>query len=926
MSAVAEGGKEGRVTCSNPACGAEVAASCARCPRCGSSLTQRLEPMEKVLVEHRARFVRVAREAELVVASARGEIDERRERSRRELDRRLTKVVAESTRSARVEFDRAAARVLELAAAESGPRVGGLDLRAPGGDQRTKVPVILPLLDQGHVVVRAAEERRQEALGVVANVLLSALASKPPGQVRFRIFDPIGTGSSLSAFGEFDQERIAHGLPISDGDGLRKAVADLSRHATVVSSTHLRGSYSSLGEFLADAEAVSVPYEILVLLDLPRAVDPELDERLAQLAAHAASRGISFVAHVASGEGGVSLGPGSTELSCDERGRWSCSAVPGAAIVLDPPPSSAQVGKVASRPMPPPPVIEFSSLRNERERFTRSSAEGLAAVVGRSGHMPVEVRLDDDTVHGLIAGDTGSGKSNLLRVLIYGLAHDYSPHELELYLLDFKESVEFREFASTPKDPSYLPHARIVSINSSRAFGVAVLEHLARITSRRYAELPEGARKISALREQQPDLRFPRLLAVIDEFQVLFNQGDLLADRAATALAQIASQGRAAGVHLLLSTQSISDVAAGTTAGAKIDPVYKNSRLRVGLRLGESESRTLLRMSNPAAAEIHERGEGVVNHEDGAEEGNVRTKFALISEEDARRERREAVSRASGSARPPGVFDGSRGADPARNLDLRSGVGAAATWIGAPLAVDDEDPRRQLSLSVPLPPDPNRHLAVVGSGAPSAAAVLQWAAIGLARRCADEGVSLLLVDLLREDDGLPEGLVEATAAAVRDIGGEVEAVADREASTLMQRLEQVLLDGREAPRAAVVFGFDRLRNLAGAPESEFDPGTPRQVFERILAGAGTRHGHILAWWSTYDAFNEQVGMREAAFGSRVYLGMSHRQLQLIAPGEIDAPPEPPTAYWHDYAAGTPPQLFAHYKPFGLADVPEFLRR
>src|SRR4029077_14583516 len=135
----------------------------------------------------------------------------------------------------------------ELAAAEHGPRVGSLKLRTPGGErQKLEVPVLLPLLDEGHIVVRAPEDRRQEALGAVAGVLLSALASKPPGEVRYRIFDPIGTGSSLSAFGEFDQERIAHGLPISDADGLRTAVGELSRHATMVSSTFLRGKHSSL--------------------------------------------------------------------------------------------------------------------------------------------------------------------------------------------------------------------------------------------------------------------------------------------------------------------------------------------------------------------------------------------------------------------------------------------------------------------------------------------------------------------------------------------------------------------------------------------------------------------------------------------------------------------------------------------------------
>jgi PHP family Zn ribbon phosphoesterase len=149
VSAVAEGSRGGRVTCANPACGAEVAAGRARCPRCGSSLTkapgaQRLEPIEKALAEHRARFARVAREAELVAGSTRQEIEARRESSRRELDTRLKKVMAESTRSARSEFDRAVSRIAKLAAGESGPRVGRLELRAPGGGQKTEVPVLLP--------------------------------------------------------------------------------------------------------------------------------------------------------------------------------------------------------------------------------------------------------------------------------------------------------------------------------------------------------------------------------------------------------------------------------------------------------------------------------------------------------------------------------------------------------------------------------------------------------------------------------------------------------------------------------------------------------------------------------------------------------------------------------------------------------------
>jgi hypothetical protein len=930
---VGVGSKE-KVTCPNPACAASVPAGRARCSRCGQSLNEpsrpdRLGSLEDALAKHSLRFARLAKESERVLAAARAAIESHADGSRRRLDERLTAASAESVRAVGEQFDAVAERVAAIGAEEDGVRVGDVSVRRPGPDGgKLEVPVLLPLLDQGHIVVRAPADRRQEAVGAVAGVLLSALAAYPPGQVRYRVFDPVGVGSSLSAFGEFDTDRVAHGLPLSDGDGMRAAVTELSRHATNVSSTYLRGSHRSLGEFLAEAGPGFVPYEVLVLLDLPHAVDPELAERLAQLAAHAASRGISIVAHVEAGtKTEIELGEQAIELACDEHGHWRCSALPGANLTLASPPSTADVRAAALRPVPPPPSLEFASMRSPRERFSASSAEGLEVAVGKAGIEPVRVRLDDSSVHGLIAGDTGSGKSNLLRVLVYGLAHSYAPNELELYLLDFKESVEFREFASTADDPTFLPHARVVSINSDRAFGVAVLEHLAAVASSRYAALPPGARKISALRARNPDAHLPRLLLVVDEFQVLFSQGDLLADRAATALARLASQGRAAGVHFLLSTQSISDVAAGTSAGARIDPVYKNARLRIGLRLGEAESRALLRMSNPAAADIRERGEGIVNHEEGAEEGNVRTKFAFLADEQALLERREAVSRSGGSARPPRVFDGERGAEAARNFELKRGGGSAGTWVGAALALDD-DPRLQNGVFAPLPADSNRHLAVVGAGARSAAAVLQWSAIGFARRCAVESPALLLVDLLREDDGVPAGLVEATAEAARLAGAEVEVIKERDAATLLPRLERFTLDGDETPRAAVLFGFDRIRNLGGANsfETDFDHGSPQQALNRILTSAGGSHAHLLAWWSTYDAFTQQLGMQDASFGLRVYLGLSHQQLQLIAPGEMDASPRYPLAYWHDYAGGAAPLLFHLYEPFGTGSTPDFLHK
>lgn len=87
----------------------------------------------------------------------------------------------------------------------------------------------------------------------------------------------------------------------------------------------------------------------------------------------------------------------------------------------------------------------------------------------------------------VLAGRSGAGKMNLLLILLYALASRYSPDELGMYLLDFKEGVSFVEFTPTPADPSWVPHARTVGIESDREYRLALLRALSREINRRAA-------------------------------------------------------------------------------------------------------------------------------------------------------------------------------------------------------------------------------------------------------------------------------------------------------------------------------------------------------------------------------------------------------------------------------------------------------
>ena len=84
------------------------------------------------------------------------------------------------------------------------------------------------------------------------------------------------------------------------------------------------------------------------------------------------------------------------------------------------------------------------------------------------------VTLSDYPPHALIAGPSGTGKTNLIYAWMGALAARYSPAELAFYLLDFKEGVSFARFAPGRRDQSWLPHVRLVWVNvdTDQEFGL----------------------------------------------------------------------------------------------------------------------------------------------------------------------------------------------------------------------------------------------------------------------------------------------------------------------------------------------------------------------------------------------------------------------------------------------------------------------
>ncbi len=245
---------------------------------------------------------------------------------------------------------------------------------------------------------------------------------------------------------------------------------------------------------------------------------------------------------------------------------------------------------------------ELKDLQRDKEFWTKSSQHEVSVPVGWDiNHKEVCFEIGNAQNHTLICDHSGSGKSNFLHVLIQNLAFYYAPDEVQLFLLDYKEGVEFNAYT----DP-ILEHARLVSVASSVGFGVSFLSWLCDEIKKRSELFKQfGAKDLNNYRKHE---KMPRLIVVIDEFQVLFSDNSTKGKESVErSLNTLLKKGRSYGVHLVLATQ--------TMRGGEIDSSFKAQIAnRIALPMDADDSAKIL--DDDAACELV-RPEGIFNNNGG---------------------------------------------------------------------------------------------------------------------------------------------------------------------------------------------------------------------------------------------------------------------------------------------------------------------
>ena len=279
-----------------------------------------------------------------------------------------------------------------------------------------------------------------------------------------------------------------------------------------------------------------------------------------------------------------------------------------------------------------PELFEVSNITAEfiKNNWKRNdTGNSLMAPIGRGAdgrNIYLDIHENAHGPHGLIAGMTGSGKSELLTTFILGMAIRYSPLDLGFLLIDYKGGGMAGLFKE-------LPHLRgSISNLSGNIINRAMVSIRSENIRRQKLFLKAGVNSIRdysrMYRSGTVDEPLPHIVIIIDEFAELKrNEPDFMRE-----LISVAQVGRSLGVHLILATQK--------PAGTVDDNIFSNSRFRICLRVqSRQDSNDMLH--RPDAAFIKEPGRAFLQVGNDEFFDEFQSGYAMEPyEEDSKREKK----------------------------------------------------------------------------------------------------------------------------------------------------------------------------------------------------------------------------------------------------------------------------------------------
>ena len=488
------------------------------------------------------------------------------------------------------------------------------------------------LLNVQNVVIRYNDNTKPKALDVVNTMVGRLMAATAPGNLTFTTVDSFEMDGTSDIF-KFFSKNIYQILVRPEE--IRKYFIEIENRIGDIIQNLLLGPIKSLADYNQNKENKE-PYHIIIIEDFPAGIDGESLHHLKLIMKNGVRAGVNVILLL--NEDRIKYSEETQkaynnmrmvqleksdcavlDLTGNTTNNIHFETLPDNCLheIVQYVNSGIEVRKEES-------ILFADYLAPESEWWNRKSAKFIEIPFGVSADKRIHsLRITQESGQNsaIVIGIPGSGKSVFLHTLICNAAINYSPEELNMYLIDFS-GVEFNAYAI-----GNLPHARVIAPEAEREFGLSVLKELYEEGSRRQDICRENdVSSIVDLKAKRPDIYMPRLLVIIDEFQKFFEiENDAISREANTKIHTIIQEFRKFGINLILATQKL--------PSSSILPKDLIAN-RVVFESSPADFSALISLQGTMKMPLLQTGECIYNSKSGSPYDNARVRGFLVTKRD----------------------------------------------------------------------------------------------------------------------------------------------------------------------------------------------------------------------------------------------------------------------------------------------------
>lgn len=502
-------------------------------------------------------------------------------------------------------------------------------------------------------------ENREQAAESLRNLALNLYMSVPVNRCWCTFIDPVKLGDTFSVFspmGDRDEsgkgdERVIDTRIWSTERDIEERLKLIVDHTTDVIQRCLQGRYDNIIEYNADAGINAEPLRFLVIMDFPLNFSQQALNYLGSIIDNGPKTGV-YTIIAADKQEMANAGRGISFERLRSRIKNNITSKDGILCVED----RTREGQMRYFPFSGPtprqgqeiideirkhlgekiivtyPMISGNISEKPEYWFHKSALDGISVPIGMEGAGKIanlEFGHPYRSLHAMVGGTIGYGKTNTLHAIIQGVLFNYSPEDVQIYLLDFKEGVELKRYADYK-----LANFKVISVETEPEFGLAVLMELHKEIGRRsgkfksygVSHIEEYWRLKGARGESHADM--PRILIVFDEVQrLLDDEENGISKACASLIREVVTQGgNAFGMHLIMSTQTFENVK-GLGNG-----VYSNIATRIVHHASKGSADIMLDNDNDIMQRLAsvDAGQAIINTNSGDKDANRMIRVALI--------------------------------------------------------------------------------------------------------------------------------------------------------------------------------------------------------------------------------------------------------------------------------------------------------